>query len=508
MVRVELINNGAMIVWSEALIVAIALTSAFLAKPGSGELESKFRRWNLITALWGSANLYLKTAPDHITAIWAARGNAMIFFLTSYAFLDFVLALLPPITEKEKLLMRRLPYPIILILILTATPVMFKDAARGFWGWSAVPNFGFPFYAFAMTWITAKGFIRFYKKYSQLNPIEKNRLQMLLTALSIMGVSMFSNILLAFGIPFPHGTIGIMAGMILASYSILKHRIIDFPYFVGDALVRIIQILCAISAGFAVDKILILADIPENHRLSITIPLLAAAATGILVFRYFPLSGLKKAIFGKLAPQKQILYRQLEEVGNKVANSRQPERWIEEISRVLGGVEAVFVPFEERFPYPCPVIDKEHPLRRSLSKKHRPVYIQAALRPNPCPAFEISPSRAPSDGLALPIFSEYKTIGAVVFGPELSNKLYSVNDVDNLLKLGHNMGERLADDSPAKGFAKVLSLLHGGSVVVDEEPFDSIEDLKASEFFRFYLPELDKSIQIVFVNGERETIVC
>jgi len=505
----DFFHSGNVIIISEILVATIAAGCAFASVFNSSELGRKFRLFMLHTTWWSCTHLMMRTAPDHITAVWATRANAIVFIFLPYAFLRFTYALLPPVTDKDRVFSKRLEYLILFNLLLTFTPLMMKDAVLGYWGWSSRMGYLFPIYIFTMTGTTVVAFKRIFNRYSSLPPSEKNRLQFFLVSLGFLTISTFSNVLLAFGIPFPQGTIGVALGMIMSTYSILMHRVIDLPYFIGKLARRVVQILAAVMVAVAVTYMLDKAGLHDAHLLWKIVPVAAAIIVGVFMIRIRKLRRIDQAVMQYLDPDKAKLYEQLEDVNKRMAESRQPERWLDEIGRALGVGMPIFVPFDERFPNPCPPMDNRHPLRTAFSNKKRAVDIKPIEKSNICPAVDIEKTSHLTDaGLAVPIFFGDKTFGAMVFGAELTQKMYSSNDVRKLVGLAKKMGSRLADESPVEGLARVLSRASGKPVILDEEPFDSIEDLKSSEFFHFYMPQTDKSIEIVFIKNNVETKIC
>jgi len=504
-----LIHGAQIYNWAQVLAAVIAFSCALAAYITPGDIAGKFRVFMLAVMFWAITITHLRMAPDHDTAYWAARGFGASLMFLAYSFLDFVNTLLGPADKRDRRIMRIYLGLLLILFCMLPTDLIVSGLHHEFWGWSTTPGKLYFLFFGTGTSMLLLAFRRIFRRYPLLGPIEKNRLRFLIVSIGLFSASVLSYLFTMLGIAFPYGAIGSAIAMIMMSYAALRNRIVDFPYFTGKLLAGGIHctagVIAAVVAAWLLNS---LPDFSPPGWLVETMPYGVAVMTGAAMVILFPIGRLQKALLKKLAPEKADLYKTLEEIAPRIAYSRQPERWMDEIENILGGVSPLFVPFDDRFPHPCPPMEELHPLRRTLSARRKPVNVKTPSKVNPCPAFDVVPSRRDEGWLAIPVFDGKQALGALVFGPELAEKLYSTNDIRKLQKLAEIMGRRLADPAPAAGLARVVSWSQGIPVVIDEEQFDTIEDLKASEFFHFYLPHGDASIEIIFESRGKVEKVC
>ncbi len=504
-----LLENAQIYNWAQAFAAIIALCCALAAYLTPGKVAGKFRAFMLAIFLWAICTTYMRIAPDPATASFAGKSLGASLMLLGLSFVGFIMELMGPPEKRDRISMKVFFILVFWIFILLPTDLFYNDVHKEYWGWSISPGPAYPLFLLVGLGMVFAAASKISRNYPSLSPLDKERVRFLIASIGLLCISVLSYLLTMYGVAFPYGAIGVAIAMIMMSYSVLRSRIIDFSHFIGKVFAYGIPVGGGILCGLAL-FLLLNIYIPYSLQMWVTevISTGFAAFAGAMTAILLPLGRIEDAVLKKLSPKKVSLYRTLDRIGPRIAHSRQPERWIEELEDVLGGVSPMFVPFADRFPHPCPPMEELHPLRRTLSTKRKPLNVETPSKVNPCPAFDLMPSRRDEGWLAVPIFDGNETHGAMVFGPELARKLYSTNDIRKLEELGKIMGRRLSDCTPSHGTARVISWNRGVPVVIDEEQFDTVEDLKASEFFHFYLPEGDSSIEIIFESGETVEKVC
>ncbi|MGE5253332.1 MAG: ATP-binding protein [Planctomycetaceae bacterium] len=221
-----------------AALVTLYLSLFVFSKNKENPVNRTFALLILCITIWNVGIMGIRGAPnDDFAETWGDIFRPGLLFVPAAA-LHFTIHFLKLKQQKNIRLLVRLAYGNSIIFSgLNWTPYFTQDAIKYKWGYTIQTGSLYPWFMGTFFFFMGISFLLLIRNYFRVDQYQKQRIKFFLMALIFCFLLGSVSFLPMLGVEiFPLGNLAVAAGLILAAYSVVQHRLMDVSVFMAKGL--------------------------------------------------------------------------------------------------------------------------------------------------------------------------------------------------------------------------------------------------------------------------------
>jgi two-component system NtrC family sensor kinase len=221
-----------------AALVTLYLSLFVFSKNKENPVNRTFALLILCITLWNVGIMGIRGAPnDDFAETWGDIFRPGLLFVPAAA-LHFTIHFLRLKEQKNLRLLVRLAYGNSIIFSgLNWTPYFTQDAIKYKWGYTIQTGSLYPWFMGTFFFFMGISFVLLIRNYFRVDQYQKQRIKFFLIALIFCFLLGSVSFLPMLGVEiFPLGNLAVAAGLIIAAYSVVQHRLMDVSVFMAKGL--------------------------------------------------------------------------------------------------------------------------------------------------------------------------------------------------------------------------------------------------------------------------------
>jgi len=221
-----------------AALATLYLSLFVLSKNKENPVNRTFALLILCITIWNVDIIGIRGAPnDDFAELWGSIFRPGLLFVPATA-LHFTIHFLRLKLQKNIRLLVWSAYGNSIIFSgLNWTPYFTQDAIRYKWGYTIQTGTLYPWFMGTFFFFMGISFVLLIRNYFRVDQYQKQRIKFFLIALIFCFLVGSVSFLPMLGVEvFPLGNLAVAAGLIIAAYSVVQHRLMDVSVFMAKGL--------------------------------------------------------------------------------------------------------------------------------------------------------------------------------------------------------------------------------------------------------------------------------